>query len=121
MIEFYAKARAFTLVEIMIVVLIIAILLAIAIPSFIQTREISRATSCVANLKQIESAKAQWAMDTKAAAAATPTAAALTPAYIKSYPSCPYTGTYTINNISTNPSCSIGASTINSNWSHVLP
>src|SRR5688572_11854846 len=72
--------KGFTLVEIMIVVLIIGILLAIAVPNFIKARESSRAKSCVANLKQIESAKEQWAMDTKAAPTATPTAADLYPA-----------------------------------------
>src|SRR5437016_1174804 len=62
-----AYQHAFTLVEIMIVVLIIGILLAIAVPNFIRAREQSRAKSCSANLKQIDSAKQQWAMDNKIA------------------------------------------------------
>ncbi|MCW3061592.1 MAG: prepilin-type N-terminal cleavage/methylation domain-containing protein, partial [Capsulimonas sp.] len=53
---FRNKKSGFTLVEIMIVVLIIGILLAVAIPSFVQARESSRAKSCIANLKQIDSA-----------------------------------------------------------------
>jgi type II secretory pathway pseudopilin PulG len=49
----------------MIVVLIIGILLAIAIPNFVAARETSRAKACVANLKAIDSATQQWAMDNK--------------------------------------------------------
>ncbi|BDI32337.1 hypothetical protein CCAX7_43880 [Capsulimonas corticalis] len=118
---FRKKQTGFTLVEIMIVVLIIGILLAVAIPSFVQARESSRAKACIANLKQIDSAKQQWAMDTKAAATATPTSANLAPTYIKTYPSCPEAGTYTLGDVSTSPTCSIGSNTTNTNWSHVLP
>lgn len=102
--------KAFTLVEIMIVVLIIGILLAIAVPNFIKARDSSRAKTCVANLKQIESAKEQWAMENKKGASDTPTSTDLagSTAYMKKYPSCPVSGTYTIGNVGTDPTCSIG-------------
>lgn len=104
------KTRAFTLVEIMIVVLIIGILLAIAVPNFIKARESSRAKTCVANLKQIEAAKEQWAMEEKKGPTDTPTQADLAGAnaYMKKWPECPSGGTYTINNVATAPTCSIG-------------
>ena len=63
--------RAFTLVEIMIVVLIIGILVAIAVPNFIRARESARARACVANLRQIDSAKEQYAMDNRLAQGST--------------------------------------------------
>src|ERR1043166_6068303 len=90
--------KGFTLVEIMIVVLIIGILLAIAIPNFVKARETSRTKSCIANLKQIEAAKEQWAMDNRASTTATPGTTDLycTNAYVKNTPVCPSGGTYTI-------------------------
>jgi len=96
----------------MIVVLIIGILLAIAVPNFIKARETSRAKSCTSNLKQIDSAKEQWAMDNKAADgdAVTGGLASLygTGSYIKKEPICPSGGTYTEQVIGTDPICSIG-------------
>src|SRR6266540_3552676 len=99
--------KGFTLVEIMIVVLIIGILLAIAVPNFIKARESSRTKSCIANLKQIEAAKEQWCMDTRASSTASPGASDLygSTAYVKNTPSCPSGGTYTIGNMATRPTC----------------
>src|SRR5215831_4600558 len=90
------KKKGFTLVEIMIVVLIIGILMAIAVPNFIQARQTSRRNSCIANLKQVDSAKEQYAMESQLDTGATVTWAALVPTYIKSQPSCPGGGTYTV-------------------------
>jgi prepilin-type N-terminal cleavage/methylation domain-containing protein len=101
--------KGFTLIEIMIVVLIIGILLAIAVPNFVQARDSSRARSCVSNLKQIDAAKQQFAMDNRLPGNAPVTQADLVPTYIKgSFPQCPSGGTYTINNVDTDPTCSIG-------------
>jgi prepilin-type N-terminal cleavage/methylation domain-containing protein len=55
--------KGFTLVEIMIVVAIIGLLAAIAIPSFMKARSTSQKNSCINGLRQIESAKDQYALE----------------------------------------------------------
>ena len=105
-----ATQGGFTLIEIMIVVAIIGILLAIAVPGFVRARTQSRNRACQENLAKIDGAKEQWALETKAAADATPTMAQLvgTDSYIKTEPKCPQSGTYTVGNMSTLPTCSVG-------------
>jgi len=63
----------FTLIEIMIVVAVIGLLAAIAIPNFIKARSTSQVNACINNLRQIEGAEQQWGLETKQAAAAVPT------------------------------------------------
>jgi len=104
------KKAGFTLVEIMIVVLIIGILLAIAIPNFVQARESSRAKACIGNLKQLDSATQQFAMDQKKSSTYTMTAAdftALAPTYLHAMPTCPEGGVYGPGtNVASYPVCS---------------
>ena len=99
--------RGFTLIEIMIVVLIIAVLLAIAIPNFMKARDTSRTKACVANLRQIDTAKMQWAMDEKKVGTDIPEKDDLIPTYIKNELTCPAGGDYeeTINAVDSNPTC----------------
>jgi len=98
------KTKGFTLVEIMIVVLIIGILMAIAVPNFIKARSNSRLQTVVANLKQIDSAKEQYAMENGQKTGDAVTSANLTPTYMKSWPdNTPVTGTYVPNAVGTTP------------------
>jgi prepilin-type N-terminal cleavage/methylation domain-containing protein len=83
------RRGGFTLIEIMIVVLIISVLLAIAIPNFMRARETSRAKSCCANLRQIETGKEQWAMDNKKSDGDVVAMADIVPDYVKDEPTCP--------------------------------
>jgi prepilin-type N-terminal cleavage/methylation domain-containing protein len=99
--------RAFTLVEIMLVVMIISMLLSIATPNFVRAREKTRKDACIANLKRIQGAKEQWAMLNNASPTSRPRSRDLygLNAFIKTRPRCPSGGTYTIGTMSETPWC----------------
>jgi prepilin-type N-terminal cleavage/methylation domain-containing protein len=122
------KLAGFTLVEIMIVVAIIGMLAAIAIPNFVAARTKSQATSCINNLRIIDGAKQMWAMENKKSSSDTPTGADLKP-YIGhtsggQLPTCPNDGTatfetsYNPNTVDVQTVCIIGGA--NAQYPHKL-
>ena len=91
--------KGFTLVEIMIVVAIIAILAAVAIPNFIKYRNESQKSSCISNMKQLQTAGEQWCMTNGATAVPTLDNLCGSDKYVKTTPVCPYAKeSYTIGN-----------------------
>ncbi len=119
----------FTLVEIMIVVAIIGLLAAIAIPNFVRARTTSQQNACINNPRLIDGAKQQWALEEHQQNAATISASG---AELQPYlghgaggelPSCPADSTQTwsasysagAGNVSVKPQCSIVSST------HICP
>ena len=110
------RKAGFTLVEIMIVVAIICLLAAIAIPNFVKARATSQANACINNMRQLDAAVNQFALENKKTTGYQPTTADVTP-YIKlnaanSLPPCPAGGVYSYALIGTLPSitCNLGSS-----------
>jgi prepilin-type N-terminal cleavage/methylation domain-containing protein len=120
-----ARKLGFTLVEIMIVVAIIGLLAAIAIPNFMKARSTSQQNACINNLRLIDSSKQQWALEQRKQATDIPQGTDLQPYLGRgnngALPSCPvdtsytFTTSYSPNNVSTPPQCLLVSST------HFLP
>ncbi|MDB6065070.1 MAG: pilus assembly protein [Pedosphaera sp.] len=110
----------FTLVEIMIVVAIIGLLAAIAIPNFARARVTSRQNACINNLRQLDGAKQTWGLEHKLAPNASPIDTDLSPYMGRGsngqLPICPadssssFGTSYSINDLQTAPNCNVVSS-----------
>ena len=93
----------------MIVVAIIGLLASIAIPNFVKARTTAQMNACISNLRQIDGAIQQWALDTKQGDTASVTAAEILP-YMKNSVVCPSGGktfadSYAVSTVQAKPAC----------------
>ncbi len=112
-----SPVAGFTLVEIMIVVAIIGLLATIAIPNFMRASAKSKQVACINNLRQLDGAKQQWAIESKAGPNSQPTIANIQPYLGRgtagTAPTCPadaastFATSYTLNDLQTAPACLI--------------
>ena len=124
-------SRGFTLIEIMIVVAIIGLLAAIAIPNFARARLQAQRSACVSNLKQLDGAKQTWALENKAAPNLVPVIGNIQPYLGRgtagTAPTCPadsgdsFATSYNLNDLQTAPTCLILPGAPGDNAGHRLP
>ena len=92
-------------------IILIPIYLAIAIPAFVKARDNAEKSSCINNLRMIDSAKEQWAMDNDKKEGDVPAWSDLLGTapkdYLKTSPICRKHGSYTVGKIGEPPTCSV--------------
>lgn len=103
---------------------LVAFIVAVAIPSFVRARLARASNACVNNLLQIDGAKQQWALEHQKPAGFVPISADITPylgrGAVGKWPTCPRGGTYIVGAIGQYPTCSLFIS--NADWpnAHLL-
>lgn len=105
------NVAAFTLIEIMIVVAIIGLLAAIAIPNYVKSRKTAQRNACIKNLQQIDGAKETWALENKKSAGSAVDVTVVN-TYLKAPPFCPGGGSYDYQAVNTTPTCTIAGHSI---------
>ncbi len=88
---------------------LIPMMAAIAIPNFVKARDTAQRNACISNLRQLDAAKQQWALEYNQADYAMPAPADLDKYLRVGFHGlqCPKGGSYEINAVGEPPTCSI--------------
>jgi prepilin-type N-terminal cleavage/methylation domain-containing protein len=110
-----AKNNGFTVLELMIVCAIIALMAAIAVPTFAKSTNTTKTNTCMSNLRLINDAKEQWALEkNQTDGADAESARAEISEYLKGNkaPGCPAGGTYDYTKVGEPATCTVAGHTL---------
>jgi hypothetical protein len=100
------SSQSFANIALLPAVAVPAMVAAVAIPNFVKARTTSQENACINNLRQLDAAKNQWALEKGQPAGAVPTKQDLLP-YLRRWPVCPQGGTYNLGPVGEAPTCSV--------------
>lgn len=95
-------------------IFLVPLMIAIAIPNFVRAREVAQRNGCINNLRQIDGAKSQWALETGAEEGQSVISDDIAPYLAEGVGlfTCPAGGTYSFNAVNQDPTCSIPGHTL---------
>ena len=107
-----SRRTGFTLVEIMIVIAIIGLLAAVAVPNFMRAQKKAKEQFCALNREAIDNSKQLWCTENKKSEKDTPSEDDIK-VYLKDnkFPQCPSGGQYSVNAVDAKCTCSVHAET----------
>lgn len=117
-----SRKRGFTLLEVMVAVAVIAVLLTLAVPNFINARRRARASICMNNLKLLYEAGQAYRIEEGNAVTYVSANTLYSQGYTEEELECPIQGAYAAWEVDTHPTCAVGTNSSSYTWDdHICP